>query len=53
VRSELGEADAFVAAAEIVEAYEHGVVAAVFDLVLDDHATPVSVALRALVVLVV
>ena len=50
---ELVEADAFVAAAQIVEADEHGVVAAVFDLVLDDDATPVSVALRALVVLVV
>ena len=53
MRGELGEADAFVAAAQIVKADEHGVVAAVFDLVLDDEATPVSVALRALVVLVV
>lgn len=51
--SELGEADAFVASAQIVQADEHGVIAAVFDLVLDDQATPVSVALRAFVVLVV
>lgn len=50
---ELGERHALIAAAQIVEADEHGVVAAVFDLVLDDYATPVSVALRAFVVLVV
>jgi hypothetical protein len=50
---ELGERHALIAAAQVVKAYEHGVVAAVFDLVLDDHATPVSVALRAFVVLVV
>lgn len=50
---ELGERHAFVAAAQIVEADEHGVVTAVFDLVLDDHATPMRVALRSLVVLVV
>ena len=49
---ELGEADAFVAAAQVVEAHEHRVIRAVFDLVLDDHATPVRVALRSLVVLV-
>jgi len=49
---ELGEADAFVAAAEIVEADEHGVVTTVFDLVFDDEATPVSVALWAFVILV-
>ena len=53
MRSELGEADAFVATAQIVKADEHGVVTAAFDLMLDDHATPVSVALRAFVVLVV
>ena len=50
---ELVEADAFVAAAQIVKADEHGVVAAVFDLVLDDHAAPVSVALRPFVRFVV
>jgi len=50
---ELGERHALIAAAQVIEAHEHGVVAAVFDLVLDDHATPVSVALRAFVVLVV
>ena len=49
---ELGEADAFVASAQIVEADEHGVVAAVFDLVLDDETAPVSVALRPLVIFV-
>jgi len=50
---ELGEADAFVAAAEIIKADEHWVVAALFDLVLDDETAPVGVALRAFVVLVV
>ena len=50
---ELGEADAFVAAAEVVKADEHRVIAAVFDLMLDDETAPVSVALRALVILVV
>jgi len=53
VSGELGKADAFVASAEVVKADEHGVVAAVFNLMLDDEATPVSVALRAFVVLVV